>query len=340
MAAIFKRAMIQLLFSPARVLIRHLPLGAVYHLGRAGGRLLCAISPERRALMEQELRAAFPGRGPREYRRLVRASFANYGVSEIEVLLYPALNRRLMERLVTIEGKEHLDAALAAGRGVLLFQAHFGAFQMVMPAIGYGGYRMNQISASAALWKDSGVSDAPERMHAIKASYEERLPVRHISIASSMRPVFRALERNEIVGITVDGGGGRKTVGLPFLGRSANFQTGAPDLALRTGAAIVPAFIVSEAGLRHRLTIHPPLHADPAAGRDENRVAILREFTSLLERYVHSHPDHYGYTLCLRRLRARIDEYPFFEDYATTGGPATGLPTPGGRNACAHETRP
>lgn len=342
MAAIFKRAMIQLLFSPARVLIRHLPLGAVCRLGRAGGRLLCAISPERRALMERELRATLPGRERGEYRRLVGASFANYGASEIEVLLYPALNRRLMERLVTVEGREHLDAALDAGRGVLLFQAHFGAFQMTMPAIGFSGYRMNQISASAAMWKGSGISDAPERMHAIKASYEERLPVRHISVDSSMRPVFRALERNEIVGITVDGGGGRgrKTVRLPFLGRVANFQTGAPDLALRTGAAIVPAFIVSEKGLRHRLTIHPPLHADPTDGRDENRVAILRQFVELLERYVLRRPDHYGYTLCLRRLRAPLDEYPFFEDYVTTDGPAADPSTTGGRNQCARETRP
>jgi lauroyl/myristoyl acyltransferase len=338
--ALVKKLLILALFSPLRVVIRHLPLGAVWRLGRLGGRVLCAISPERRALLEQELRATFPGRSPEEYRRLVRECFANYGLSEIEVLLYPALNRAFMERLVTIEGKEHLDGALAAGKGVLLFQAHFGAFQMVMPAIGYGGYRMNQISASAAVWQHSGVSDAPERMHAIKADYEERLPVQHINVAASMRPVFRALERNEIVGITVDGGGGRKTVRLPFLGRSANFQTGAPDLAVRTGAAIVPAFIVTEAGLRHRLTIHPPLRFDPSAGRDENRDGILRQFVGLLEQQVRRHPDHYGYTLCLRRLRARVDEYPFFEDYATTGGPAVDPPTTGSTNRCASETRP
>lgn len=332
MKALLKRILILALFSPLRVVIRHLPLWATCRLGAAGGRLLGAISPERRALMELEFRAVLPGRPPGEYRRLVRESFANYGLSEIEVLLYPAMNRALIERLVVLEGREHLDRALAAGRGVLLFQAHFGAFQMVMPAIGYRDYRMNQISASAALWKNSSASNAPERMHTIKADYEERLPVQHISVASSLRPVFRALERNEIVGITVDGGGGKKTVRLPFLGRSANFQTGAPDLAVRTGAAIVPAFIVTEPGLRHRLTIHPPLLFDPAAGRDANRSEILRQFCCLLEQYVHHHPDHYGYTLCLRRLRAGVDDYPFFEDYATTGGTDADLPTTGSRN--------
>lgn len=332
MKALLKRALILALFSPLRVVIRHLPLGATWRLGVAGGRLLGAISPERRALMEQEYRAILPGRGPDEYRRLVRDGFASFGVSEIEVLLYPALNPALIERMVALEGREHLDRALAAGRGVLLFQAHFGAFQMTMPAIGYRGYRMNQISASAALWKNSGGSDAPERMHTIKADYEERLPVRHISVASSMRPVFRALERNEIVGITVDGGGGRKTLQLPFLGRIANFQTGPADLAVRTGAAIVPAFIVTEPGLRHRLTLHPPLRVDPDAGPDASRRAILGQFALLLEQCVRAHPDHYGYTLCLRRLRSRVDDYPFFEDYTPVAGAGAGLTTQGSRS--------
>lgn len=338
--ALLKRVLILTLFSPLRVLIRHLPRGVVARLGAAGGRVLGAISPDRRRLMELELRAALPGRPDGDYRRIVRESFANYAVSEIEVLLYPVLNQETMARTVTIEGREHLDAALAAGRGVLLFQAHFGAFQMVMPAIGYGGYTMNQISASAAVWQTSGVSDAPRRMHAIKASYEERLPVRHISVAASMRPVFRALERNEIVGITVDGGGGSKTVRLPFLGRVANFQAGAPDIALRTGAAIVPAFILTEPGLRHRLIIHPPLRFDPAAGAGAARGEVLRQFAALLEGYVRRHPGHYGYTLCLRRLRAKEDGYPFFEDYATTGRTAADRPPPGGPDRCASETNP
>jgi KDO2-lipid IV(A) lauroyltransferase len=177
-------------------------------------------------------------------------------------------------------------------------------------------------------------------MHAIKAAYEERLPVQHISVAASMRPVFRALERNEIVGITVDGGGGSRTVRLPFLGRAANFQTGAPDLALRTGAAIVPAFIVTGPGLRHRLTLHPPLAFDAAAGRDAARREILAGFAALLEGYVRRHLDHYGYTLCLRRLKAREDDYPFFEDYATAGGPAAGPTAEGSAERCASGTRP
>jgi KDO2-lipid IV(A) lauroyltransferase len=125
------------------------------------------------------------------------------------------------------------------------------------------------------------------------------------------------LERNEIVGITVDGGGGKRVATLRFLGRPAGFQTGAVDLALSTEAAIVPAFVLSEPGLRHRLIISPALQLDPKKGKEENRREVMQQFATLLESLVRRYPDHYGYTLCLRSQRARLDAFPFFADYGT-----------------------
>ncbi len=322
---LIKQAMIFLMWYPLRIAIAFLPLALVYRIGRAGGRLLCFISREKQRIMLDEFSRVLPGRGPEELRGIVRESFNNFCLSELEVLLYPSLNRAFIERHFTIEGREHLDAALARGRGVLLCQAHFGAFQMTMPAIGYSGYTMNQISASAALWTEEGATAAQKRMLGIKAKYEYTLPVKHISVTSSLRPVFNALKRNEIVGITVDGGGGKNIIPLRFLGREAFFQTGAVDLAVSTGAAMVPAFIVTERGLRHRLVLHPPLHVDGGAGRDENRLRVLPEFAALLESYVLRFPHHYGYTLGLRSQRATVDSYPFFSDYAGTGGAAPPL---------------
>ena len=327
MKALVKKLLILFMWYPLRIAIAFLPLPLVARIGRGGGRVLHLLSREKRGVMLEEFRRVLPGRSEPELIALVRESFANYCCSELEVLLYPSMDRRYIDRVFVIEGKEHLDAALARGRGVLLYQAHFGAFQMTMPAIGYSGYSMNQISASASVWKDGNASAAGNRMMDIKARYEYTLPVRHIPIASSLRPVFRALERNEIVGITVDGGGGRKIVPLRFLGRDSFFQTGPADLAIRTGAAIVPAFVTTEPGLRHRLVLHPPIAVDEGLAKEEGRLAILRVFVSLLESHVMRRPDHYGYTLCLRRLRARVDPYAFFADYGDPAGAGEGINT-------------
>jgi len=315
MKAFIKKMMILLMWYPLRATIKFLPLRLIYSFGIFGGQLLYATSKDKRNIMAEELRLVFPHKDTGEIEEIIKGSLINYVVSEIEVLLYPLMNREFIKKVISIEGKEHLDNALSKGRGVLLFQAHFGAFQVVMPAIGYSGYKMNQISASATVWKDGSTSRIQKKSFDIKAGYEYSLPVRHMSIRSSLRPVFRALERNEIVGITVDGGGGKKVTPIRFLGRNANFQQGAADMALRTGAEIVPAFIITKKGLKHRLIIHPPLKVNQAVDRDRNTGRILMDFAAILGRYVYQHPTHYGYSLYLRKSRAPVDPYPFFSDY-------------------------
>ena len=314
MKMLIKRIMIYLMWYPLRRTIRFFPLKIIYMIGIVGGYLLYLISKDKQSIMAEELSLIMPNTNKSEIRRIIKGSFINYCVSEIEVLLYPFLNEEFIRNMITIEGKEHLDSALSKGRGVLLFQAHLGAFQMVMPAIGYNGYKMNQISASSSIWKDGSTSAIQRRSFDIKADYEYALPVRHIPVHSTLRPVFRVLQRNEIVGVTVDGGGGKKVTSIRFLGRDANFQQGAVDLAIKTGAEIIPAFIITEKGLKHKLIVHPPIERN---GKEQQEVIreILQKFVSLLEDYVTRYPTHYLYSLYLRKSRASVDPYPFFSDY-------------------------
>lgn len=314
MKILIKKAMIFFMWYPLRITIKILPLKVISLLGIVGGKLLYVISRDKHPIMVEELNLVMPEKSSIEIKKVVKGSFVNYCLSEIEVLLYPLMNRDLIRKIVVIEGREHLDKALSYGRGVLLFQAHFGAFQMVMPVIGYSGYKMNQISASASIWKDRSISAIQRKSYEIKAHYEYALPVQHISVKSTLRPVFRLLKNNEIVGITVDGGGGRNVTSIRFLGRDANFQQGGAELAIRTNAAIIPAFIISEKGLKHRLIIHSPINWSGRGHQTESPKIILQKFASLLEGYVYKHPTHYLYTLYLRKSRASIDPYPFFSD--------------------------
>jgi phosphatidylinositol dimannoside acyltransferase len=320
MKRLIKNVLVLFMWYPLRIAISFLPSRLVALIGRIGGLILHFLSREKQRVMSDEFSRVLPGRSAVEIQTIVRESFIIYCCSELEVLLYPSLSREYIDRIFTIDGRENLDVALGLGKGVLLFQAHFGAFQMTMPAIAYNGYTMNQISASAALWKENNASATQSRMLDIKARYEYTLPVKHISVRSSLRPAYYALEKNEIVGITVDGGGGKRTVPLRFLGRDSFFQTGGVDIALSTGAAIVPAFVVSEPGLRHRLVLCPALRVDTTLDKDENRRKVMQQFASLLEFLVLRNPEHYGYTLCLRRQMAGTDTIPFFADYGVAKG--------------------
>jgi KDO2-lipid IV(A) lauroyltransferase len=287
----------------------------IYRLGKIGGSLLFLISKQKRLILSDELKQVFPDLNAKSINIIVKDSFANYCMSELEVLLYPEINKEYISKHISMEGMEHLEKALSHGSGVLLLQAHFGAFQMVLPILGHCGYVINQISASASLWKSHATSAIQKIALDKKAQYENRLPIKHFPVGNIPRPLFMALRRNEIVGITSDGGAARKTVEVRFLGRTANFPQGVADLALKTGAVIVPAFIITGKNLFHRLVFHPPLekknHSDPSA----EAAAIMQDFADILSDYVRRYPNHYGYTLCLRRVMAATDEHPLFADY-------------------------
>lgn len=300
---------------PLRFCIRFIPLLWIYRLGKIGGSLLFLISKQKRLILSDELKQVFPDLNAKSINIIVKDSFANYCMSELEVLLYPEINKEYISKHISMEGMEHLEKALSHGSGVLLLQAHFGAFQMVLPILGHCGYVINQISASASLWKSHATSAIQKIALDRKAQYENRLPIKHFPVGNIPRPLFMALRRNEIVGITSDGGAARKTVEVRFLGRTANFPQGVADLALKTGAVIVPAFIITGKNLFHRLVFHPPLekknHSDPSA----EAAAIMQDFADILSDYVRRYPNHYGYTLCLRRVMAATDEHPLFADY-------------------------
>lgn len=316
MKIFIKKILVFFMWYPLRVFIMMLPFKLIYLIGAAGGRLLYLLSKEKCRIMSEELRLSLPSEKTGAIEAIVRGSLENYCLSEIGVLLYPNLNAELIKKMTVIEGREHLDNALSKGKGVLLFQAHFGAFQMTMPAIGYSGYKMNQISASADLWKDRNASEVQgEKTFGMKAKHEYTLPVSHISIKSSLRPAFRALENNEIVGITVDGGSSKKVIPIRFLGRDANFPHGGAEMAVKTGAVIITAFMITEKDFRHRLILHPPIEVADNLDKEERIIKIVKDFAKILEGYVYKYPAHYGYYLYLRKALASLDSYPFFIDY-------------------------
>jgi len=140
---------------------------------------------------------------------------------------------------------------------------------------------------------------------------EKSLPVKHINVFGSLKEAFACLKRNEILGVAIDGGGGKTRVALPFLGRKALFSTGAMEIALRTGCPVHPTFIVRSRAGPQTLIIEPAFDCGRPGAPDSVRRA-MSVFIERLEEYVYNHPDHYVNFLALRHYMALHGDTPFF----------------------------
>jgi KDO2-lipid IV(A) lauroyltransferase len=204
-----------------------------------------------------------------------------------------------------LEGREHLDAALARGRGAIVATAHFGAHQLSMPALGYRGYTMHQLSAPPPVWAEiSPVSRMRRRVLERRWALEQALPVTHIDVFRFLRPAFRVLADNQVLGLAFDGGGGRAWTQVSFLARRMNVSTAPIGLWRRTGAALLTAVVVRPLGAsRHRVVL------EPFEGTS------VQDLADRFARWVLRHPSHYLPFVMFRKRVRGTDRAPFFEGW-------------------------
>ena len=198
---------------------------------------------------------------PDAAQRLTRDWFRLASCTAIDVmrLRYRA---RPLRRLVEIRGREHLDAALADGKGAILCSAHFGSFDSAFSLLGASGFPVTTIGR----WQHNytaGLSTAERRFWDLV--YARRLR-RHrhrpniepwagrIGVAAQAAAILRA---NEVVMVAIDAppldSDLARTVDVPFLGGRAGFLPGAVTLAQATGAPLLMGFMYRTADYRHQV---------------------------------------------------------------------------------------
>lgn len=184
---------------------------------------------------------------------------------------------------ITVTGREYVNQALRQGKGVIALSAHIGNFAVMGGKLLSEGYPFRLV---LKLPKDPWMA----RFFAGKM---EQHGLAFISAGGDSFPhkdIMRSLRKNEIVGLISDGD--QRVGGVPvrFMGRDLAMPPGAAVLALRTGAAILPMFIIRQPDDSHRIFIEPPLEA-AASGRSDDIVPDLcREAARIMESYIRRYP--------------------------------------------------
>ncbi len=157
--------------------------------------------------------------------------------------------------LCEVAGQGHLHAALAAGRGVVLAHAHTLFVQLFWTWMSH-----EAMDPGVSIWQWAwGRTPAEIRDPRVRA----------IESARELHRAARALRRGGQVQILADGLQGRRKLALAFCGRMRGFETTFADLALETGAAIVPVAVSLTADATIRIEFSAPL-AEPVAGADRS----------------------------------------------------------------------
>ncbi|MBF0368636.1 MAG: lysophospholipid acyltransferase family protein [Magnetococcales bacterium] len=313
-----KDTVLWLYWYPFRWLVRAIPPLARYRIARILARLTYWLGWKKKPYLE-ELERIRTLAGGGDVNAWLLEALCHRWMTELDVFLFDRFNPENTPELMGCQGLEHLDAGLQKGRGVMLLFAHFGANQMVMPAIGHRGYTMSQLSANPLVWVEKRpnqhFSPMARKALALRWELELALPVTHVDIFGSIKGAFSCLKRNQVLGIAMDGAGGKEIVEVDFLGRKANFSVGAVEIAHRTGCEVLPTFMVLDETGRYTLHILPPMSLTRDEKGQLERQKTIQDFVIILEKYVLKHPGHYVHFLALRRFMELMEgDEPFLFD--------------------------
>ena len=190
---------------------------------------------------------------------------------------------------IELRGVEHIEAALAQGRGVLLIGAHFGSFE-VLRAV---GRLRGQLSIALLMYPDNA-RKINAVLHAINPAAEHDIIA--LGRPDSMLRVSQALDAGSVVGILADRSvHDDAIVRRPFLGADAPWPLGPLRMAALLKRPVLFVAGIYRGGKRYTVTFEPLPELD-AVGRPQRAAAVQRSldrYVELLEQHCREAPDNW-----------------------------------------------
>ena len=225
---------------------------------------------------------------PTAVQGLVYRSLRNFFRDFVELGIALVLPAGKLRAEIPLVGREHLDSALSRGNGIIVLSAHLGNFFLLGTRLAMEGYPVYVLVNQPKHGRFTELLD----------NYRLKIQQRTIHARprqQALRELGRVLRRNEIAVVIADehrrGGG----IEVPFFGRTVSARRGPATVALRTGAAVVPAYLLREADHSLRLVVEPELElVRDQKSKPEVRENMLR-ITQWLERIVRSYPDQWNW---------------------------------------------
>jgi KDO2-lipid IV(A) lauroyltransferase len=270
----------------AKLLSRHLarlPRPTLLRRGARLGWFVARVVRHRRAEARAALTRSLPELSQTETTAALDGMYRNLALNLVEILrMYGGATDEL-NALMTIEGEEHVQAALARGRGALVLTAHLGNFDMLGMFAAYRHYPLTIISKRI---KNAAINQ-------IWSALRERFGIQILFAPNTARGCLKALKANGLVGFMIDQNRPRNQgVFVQFFGRPACTTPGLAILSSQAQAPVIPIFISRRADGTHLLQIQPLLEPPP----DRESATILRYtqlYTTITERAIRQHPEQW-----------------------------------------------
>ncbi len=255
------------------------PLKVVYAVAVFVSDLHYLFADKDRAAVTENLKAIFPDKSEEEIRGIRIKIFRNFAKYLADFFRFSKIDAEYVKNNVKVENTRYLDEALAKGTGAIILSAHIGNWEwggIVTALSGYPFY------AVALPHKHKRVDD-------FFNSQREAKGMHVIPLGKAVRQCITLLNNNEVVALVGDRDFTEKGDVSIFFGRQAILPRGPAALSIKTGAAIVPGFVIRNNDESLTLRFEKPIQRQP----EDSIPELTRRCTEIIEEYIRRYPDQW-----------------------------------------------
>lgn len=233
----------------------------------------------------RNLELAFPEKSKNERNRILRGVYTSLGRLLAEFAKFPEYTKGNVKRVAVYEGFENFERARERGRGVLFMTAHLGGWEIGAFAHSIYGNPLNVMMREL---------DNPY-LDRLVTEYRSLHGNRMMSKDDFARGLIGAMRRGETVGILMDTNmTPPQGVFVDYFGHLACTASGVARVALRTGAAVVPAFTIWDKEIgKYRIHFDPPIQLANTGNDEADAITNTAAFTKKIEEFVRRYPDQW-----------------------------------------------
>ncbi len=200
---------------------------------------------------------------------IARSAFQYFGKYLVDFFRFSRLTEEDIRRLVVVEYPEYLERARALGKGVILVTAHLGNWELGGAVLATMGYPINAVV----------LKQPSAKLNEFFQKHRRRRGMTIIPVGHAASAMVGALRRNELVALLADRDYSMRNDFVSFCGAPACLPRGPAWMAERTGAPVVPGFMLRRADDTFVLRLYPPIVPGSGMGRE----AIQQKISESLE---------------------------------------------------------
>jgi len=266
------------------VLLRHVPLKVRVIFAAAVAGLFYHLSLKHRLIAIHNLMLSFPEMSLSRIISIAKNSYKSSARMVAEFCDIPYLTKDNLQESVSIEGLDHYREACGEGKGVLLFGAHFGNWEMGNAALAI------TTAPFTFIYRSLDSSMLENIVTGVRSSYGNT----SLSKENAMRPMIRLLKKGATINLLIDQNmASNEGVFVDFFGRPACATSGLALLALHTGTPVLPAFTRRLSDGRYVLEIGQRMELVRSGNSDRDVLINTQNFNGIIEQRIRQYPEQW-----------------------------------------------